>query len=207
MLHTIACASPFLMGLHGQARHHQITALDWTLTSGRTLAVLASLGDSPGAAVLGYIVAVGPLPALLGLGTHMDGRSLYRGSWPRKESQLHDICWPVAADAVASDRRVEQIGFWNVQISKMQISHSMPRHRIPHLPALDTPILPHHHQLQYHSKQTASPRLLNLAHWLFLASYRHPAGTPSHPPSISASAEEPSEPSSLRHLSPLTGRR
>lgn len=113
----------------------------------------------------------------------------------------------VAADAVASDRRVEQIRFWNVQISKMQISHSMPRHRIPHLPALDTPILPHHHQSQYHSKQTASPRLLNLAHWLFLASYRHPAGTPSHPPSISASAEEPSEPSSLRHLSPLTGRR
>lgn len=94
MLHTIACASPFLMGLHGQARHQQITALDWTLTSGRTLAVLASLGDSPGAAVLGYIVAVGPLPAPLGLGTHMDGRSLYRGSWPRKESQLHDICWP-----------------------------------------------------------------------------------------------------------------
>lgn len=109
MLHTIACASPFLMGLHGWTRHHQITAIHWTWTSGRTLAVLASLGDSPGAAALGCIAAVGPLPAPRSLGTH--GRSFIAAHGHGKNTNCMISAGRVAADAVAwaSDRRVEQI--------------------------------------------------------------------------------------------------
>lgn len=179
MMHTIACASPFLMGLHGQARHHEITAIHWTSTSGRTLAVLASLGDSPGGAALGCIAAVGPLPAaLLGSWDTHGQTELYRGSWPRKESQLHDICWP-GSRGCCDLIQIGELDRFILECPDIQDADITFNATPSHSPSpISLPWTSQFSLISSPSQIQEPPRLLNLARWLFLGSHRHPAGTP-----------------------------